>query len=65
MSNYVPIPVDPAPVQAVKLDPSTGDVTINGTTFTAGNWLVVASDGTLSAMDDAAFTAAYELAPAG
>lgn len=50
-------------VQAVKLDPSTGDITLNGVTVHAGDWLVAAEDGTLSDMADADFTSQYEPAP--
>lgn len=65
MSFYVRKPVDQTPVMAVKLDPSTGDIVIGPVTATAGNWLVAAVDGTLTAVDDATFTASYEpvLAP--
>jgi hypothetical protein len=50
-------------VQAAKLDATTGDITIGDTTYTAGNWIVCHADGTLTAVDDATFTAAYQPAP--
>jgi len=50
-------------VNAVKLDPSTGDITLSGVTVHAGNYLVVDDAGTVSEADAASFEADYEPAP--
>lgn len=50
-------------VNAVRLDPSTGDITISGVTVHAGNYLVVADDGTISEVDGSTFDTEYEAAP--
>lgn len=52
------------PVDAVKLDTSTGDIVIGPATVTAGSWLLKHEDGTFTTGDDAWFAAEYEAAPA-
>lgn len=47
-------------VEAVRLDAATGSLTVGDVTAAAGQWLVKHADGTLTAVDDAEFTADYE-----
>lgn len=50
-------------VQAVKLDPGTGDITLSGVTVHAGNYLTVDETGTVAEVDAATFDAEYEPTP--
>jgi hypothetical protein len=48
-------------VDAVRLDPSTGDLDVGGVTAQAGKWLVKHADGSLSVEADDVFTDLYEI----